>query len=295
MIFIPGASCQEYFVRKASRNYQASTHLLCQNLDGNKYKAAVKWNIPVVSQEWLFACAASGTSVAIDDYPVHNDSEDVEVKGAACGSENLSTDMMVTKEDAQKANVRTGQEDVAMEIGKASSVAAQSAFSHKIECPSTVNSDQPTVDAGNGNGQKRPTKRPSIYNRPFRPSFDLADVMEELASPVCPSVRSRRSRASRSSFPLDDFFAENIKQTLQKLTTVAPPTTNKEPQQDDGDRTTDDEQQEEEVRYTYLYCVWFCFRDLWLSTQNFLINVPLVIKFENYFLAKNCLSIGFKS
>lgn len=247
LIFIPGASCQEYFVRKASRNYQASTHLLCQSPDGNKYKAAVKWNIPVVSREWLFACAASGVSVPIGDYPVCYDSADAEVKSAACASENMSTDM-VTEEDAQEGNVRTAQEDVAMEIDKAPSVAAQSAFLHKVECPSAVNGDHPTGDAGNGNGQKQPTKRPSIYNRPFRPSFDLADVMEELASPVCPSVRSRRSRASRNSFPLDDFFAENIKQTLQKLGSVAPPTTNNDPQEDGGDKTTDDEQQEEEVK-----------------------------------------------
>lgn len=236
---LPGATCQEYFVRKASRNYQASTHLLCQGPDGNKYKAAMKWNIPVVSQEWLFACAASGTLVPIDDYPVDKDIANSEGKNAASPSKNLGKAKTSMNED-----VKSVQEEVAMEISDASS-AVQPAPSHKVESASDASLDKPIGD--NGSVQKRPVKRPSLYNRPFRPSFDLADVMEELASPACPSFRSRKSRGSRNSFPLDDFFAENIKHTLQKFGTVAPPRKDGENGHDDGHRTTDDEQQEGEV------------------------------------------------
>ena len=236
----PGATCQEYFVRKASRNYQASTHLLCQSPDGNKYKAAMKWNIPVVSQEWLFACAASGTLVHIDDYPVGEAIANTEGKNVASPSKNLSK----AKTGMNEEDVKSVQEEVAMEISDASS-AVQPAPAHKVECASDASLNKPIGD--NGSLQKRPVKRPSLYNRPFRPSFDLADVMEELASPACPSFRSRKSRGSRNSFPLDDFFAENIKHTLQKFGTVAPPRKDGENGHDDGHRTTDDEQQEGEV------------------------------------------------
>lgn len=237
-----GASCQEYFVRKASRQYQASTHLLCQDPDGNKYKAAMKWNIPVVSREWLFACAASGTLVPIDDYPVGKDNAVALGKSGAQPSAGLSKDETRTKENAPDANARTAQKEVAMEMSDVS--AAVQPASRTVEFASAVNDDKPTDD--HSSAQKRPVKRPSIYSRPFRPSFDLADVMEELASPACKSLRSRKSRSSRNSFPLDDFFAENIKQTLQNLGTVAPPAREDE-DGCDGDET-DDEQQEAEVQ-----------------------------------------------
>ena len=239
---LPGATCQEYFVRKASRNYLASTHLLCQGPDGNKYKAAMKWNIPVVSQEWLFACAPSGTLVPIDDYPVDKDIAITEGKNEACPSKNLSKAKTSTNEE----DVKSVQEGVAMEISDASS-AVQPAPSRKVECASDVSLDKPNGD--NGSVRKRPVKRPSVYNRPFRPSFDLADVMEELASPACPSFRSRKSRGSRNSFPFGDVFAENIKQTLQKFGTVAPPRKDDENGHDGGYGTTDHEQQEGEVHF----------------------------------------------
>ena len=246
---LPGANCQEYFVRKASRNYQASTHLLCQDPDGNKYKAAVKWNIPVVSREWLFACAASGNLVPSDDYPVGKDNTNALGKTEACPSKHLSRGESSTKEDAD-ADDRTAQE-VPMETSDAS-FAIQPASSREVESTGAMKVDKPIGDKGST--QKRPIKRPSIYNRPFRPSFDLAEVMEELASPACSSLRSRKSRGSRNSFPLDDFFAENIKQTLQKLGTVAPPMGEGENGPDDGDGTANDEKQGAEVEFRVQLC-----------------------------------------
>lgn len=46
-----GATCQEYFVRKANGTLQANTHLLLKEGEGNKYKAAKKWKIPIVTKE----------------------------------------------------------------------------------------------------------------------------------------------------------------------------------------------------------------------------------------------------
>ena len=223
-------------MRKASSNYHASTHLLCRDPDGDKYKAAMKWNIPVVSREWLFACAASGTLVPIDKYPVDKDNmvemENVDINPL----ESLRPDELLYKDKAEEVNVKTAQEEIPMEASDQES-AMQVANVNKVSC-------------NNGSTHKWPVKRPSIYNRPFRPSFDLTDVMEELASPACRShsLKGRKSRGSRNSFPLDDFFAENIKQTLQKLGTVAPPTRDDDPGGDDNDETIDDVCQGGEVQ-----------------------------------------------
>lgn len=182
----------------------------------------------MVSREWLFACAANGTLVRIDKYPVDKSkiSEMDNIDGGPL--ENPTADVASTKEDAQKVNVRNLQEEIPMETSDAASAVQ------------VVNVDK--VTDNQRSTRKQPIRRPSIYNRPFRPSFDLADVMEELASPACHSLRRRKSRASRNSFPLDDFFAENIKQTLQKIGTVAPPTREGEDKDDDNDNdaTIDD-------------------------------------------------------
>lgn len=148
--------------------------------------------------------------------------------------ENLRPDEALTKDNAQEVNLKTAREEVPMETSDPAS-AIQVTNINKVTC-------------NDGTTHKCPVKRPSIYNRPFRPSFDLTDVMEELASPACHNLKGRRSRGSRNSFPLDDFFAENIKQTLQKLGTVAPPTREDDQGDDDNDVTIDEVYQVGEVQ-----------------------------------------------
>lgn len=197
---------------------------MCQYPDGNKYKAAIKWNIPVVSRDWLFACASDGTLVPFDKYPVSIDKKLAMDVIDPCPPEKLRADT------TQLSNLKTDEVELPMETTDDTSVPhAQKANS-----------------GSGGSTEKQPVKRPSMYFRPFRPSFDLADVMEELASPACPSLRGRKSRGSRNSFPLDDLFAENIKQTLQKLGPVAP-STRKSDEGNDNDETFDNVQQEREV------------------------------------------------
>ncbi|KAL8604271.1 hypothetical protein ACOMHN_023641 [Nucella lapillus] len=55
-----GAVCQEFFVRKAKKSLQASTHLIVKEPSGSKYTAAKNWNIPALTKHWLFTCAQSG-------------------------------------------------------------------------------------------------------------------------------------------------------------------------------------------------------------------------------------------
>lgn len=221
----------------------------------------MKWNIPVVTREWLFACAASGTLVPIDKYPVDKDKE-IEMDSIDIRpSENLRLDELPTKGNAEEANVKTAEEEIPMEISDLAST-VQVANINKVTC-------------NNGSTHNRPVKRPSIYNRPFRPSFDLTDVMEELASPACHShsLKSRRSRSSRNSFPLDDFFAENIKQTLRKLGTVAPPTREGDQGESDNDETIDEVHQGKEVQLLLIACCELCMGRLLYDTRFSLFSV----------------------
>lgn len=203
---------------------------MCQHPDGNKYKAAIKWNIPVVSRDWLFACASDGTLVPFDKYPVSSDKKLAMDVIDPCPPEELRVDNEDTKDSTQLLNLKTDKVEVPMETTDDASVPH----------------GQKANSGSGGSTEKQPVKRPSMYFRPFRPSFDLADVMEELASPACPSLRGRKSRGSRNSFPLDDLFAENIKQTLQKLGPVAP-SARESDEGNDNDETFDNVQQEGEV------------------------------------------------
>ena len=203
---------------------------MCQHPDGNKYKAAIKWNIPVVSRDWLFACASDGTLVPFDKYPVNSDKKLAMDVIDPCPPEELRVDNEDTKDSTQLLNLKTDKVELPMETTDDASVPH----------------GQKANSGSGGSTEKQPVKRPSMYFRPFRPSFDLADVMEELASPACPSLRGRKSRGSRNSFPLDDLFAENIKQTLQKLGPVAP-STRESDEGNDNDETFDNVQQEREV------------------------------------------------
>ena len=203
---------------------------MCQYPDGNKYKAAIKWNIPVVSRDWLFACASDGTLVPFDKYPVSSDKKLAMDVIDPCPPEELRVDNEDTKDSTQLLNLKTDKVELPMETTDDASVPH----------------GQKANSGSGGSTEKQPVKRPSMYFRPFRPSFDLADVMEELASPACPSLRGRKSRGSRNSFPLGDLFAENIKQTLQKLGPVAP-SARESDEGNDNDETFDNVQQEREV------------------------------------------------
>ncbi|KAK4526055.1 hypothetical protein GAYE_SCF19G3966 [Galdieria yellowstonensis] len=54
-----------YLERLSKRH---TTHLIVENTCSEKYPMALKWGIPVVRLEWLFACFQSGTRVPIDRY-----------------------------------------------------------------------------------------------------------------------------------------------------------------------------------------------------------------------------------
>ena len=51
-----GMLSQEMFAKRDKKGAKRSTHLVCKLPEGNKYEAGLKWELPVVSHEWLLSC-----------------------------------------------------------------------------------------------------------------------------------------------------------------------------------------------------------------------------------------------
>ena len=45
-----------------------TTHLVSSQMHGSKYDAAKKWNLPIVSHEWLRECFRRGEKLPVDDF-----------------------------------------------------------------------------------------------------------------------------------------------------------------------------------------------------------------------------------
>ena len=215
----------------------ASTHLLLQEPEGSKYDAAIKWNIPVVSREWLFACAKSGKMENYKNYLV------------GCSRESKQPLDMVVNAPPQKP-----KEVVSVEKSRTEKELT-------TQCENTKDSTEAKFEA---NGYNKPhnleeknlaanitqMQKTTVASKPviqkfFRPSFDLTDALQEVASPLVSGIRSRKSRGSRQSFPLDDLFAENVQQALKNVVKAG------EEQHD----KTDAPDTEKVCRCMYLFCV----------------------------------------
>ncbi|CAL4073586.1 unnamed protein product, partial [Meganyctiphanes norvegica] len=70
-----GAEFQEMFAKKDNpkKGVRCSTHLICSEPEGDKYKAAVKWGVPAVTRDFLLQCAAMGQHISEDDFRVDNE------------------------------------------------------------------------------------------------------------------------------------------------------------------------------------------------------------------------------
>ena len=57
---------QDMFAKKDNKAKKTlgSSHLICPEAEGQKYQAALKWSLPVVSKDWLLACLRDHTWVS---------------------------------------------------------------------------------------------------------------------------------------------------------------------------------------------------------------------------------------
>ncbi|KAK3750778.1 hypothetical protein QZH41_015323, partial [Actinostola sp. cb2023] len=242
-----GATCQEHFVHKANRRYLGSTHLLCQEPQGSKFSAALKWNIPVTSREWLFACAKSGSLQPVEDYPVSfTPATNVDPR---CGTSkedvvgSSSTDHEAARNHDAADDGREATDDQNSEnVGG----------NKNTKTSNLRSSEQSTSSEQNENPKSLKAVPNFSLKQPFRPSFDVTDAMEALESPLVPSLRSRKSRASRNSFPLDDFFQEHIQQAVKRTGNLGACTvnvsrlvTNEQDHNVDNENAEDDKEEEE--------------------------------------------------
>ncbi|CAG9763855.1 unnamed protein product [Ceutorhynchus assimilis] len=65
-----GAIYQEQFSKKTNtaKNVLGSTHLISLEASGKKYEAALRWNLPVTTKDWLLACAKTGKQLPLENY-----------------------------------------------------------------------------------------------------------------------------------------------------------------------------------------------------------------------------------
>ncbi|EDO38946.1 predicted protein, partial [Nematostella vectensis] len=212
-----GAIYQEKFARVNSASCQASTHLICKEPEGSKYAAAKKWKKYATTCNWLFACAKTGELVPVEDFPV-------------LGSEN------------DKQNAVSPQK---MDVPLTSSAHKDKTDTNGVDANDDCVDDNDGTDDDEGEAKIQEhvqrKKPPPLLSKAFRPSFDLSDAMEALASPYVSSLRSRKSRGSRNSFPLDDYFQENIMQAVKRTANV--PGHSVVDAGEDPDATTEEENQ----------------------------------------------------
>ncbi|GIY02565.1 DNA topoisomerase 2-binding protein 1-A [Caerostris darwini] len=95
-----GATCQEYFVRKAnrSRGILSNTHLVVATPEGSKYEASKKWKIPAVTKQWVLDAATSGSVPPVNEYLVD-----------ACkplqSNTDISNKISLTDKEIEKENI----------------------------------------------------------------------------------------------------------------------------------------------------------------------------------------------
>ena len=208
---------------------KASTHLLLKEPDGNKYEAACRWDVPCVSKDWLFACAANRKLMPMDAYPLKRAEEDEleeNTEEPAKNEEELAKDREDGKDemeleheviedpeiDAKEYEIPVQKAELKMRSSdKVSPDKEKVADAGDYEVPMEVFDDKDFVNIDDHQNQPQLN-----LTKSFRPSFDLSDAMEALNSPNSSFVQRRKSRASRGSFPLDNLFNENIQKAVKR-------------------------------------------------------------------------------
>ncbi|ESO92053.1 hypothetical protein LOTGIDRAFT_233309 [Lottia gigantea] len=95
-----GAKCQDFFVRRPQKGYDACSHLIVNEPGGPKYNAANKWKVPALSKEWIYACATTGKRLPEENFLI----DDLWNKNSAEISALISEPQPKTVKEAQNPN-----------------------------------------------------------------------------------------------------------------------------------------------------------------------------------------------
>ncbi|XP_060078060.1 DNA topoisomerase 2-binding protein 1-like isoform X2 [Ylistrum balloti] len=201
-----GAKCQDYFVRKASKGLQPSTHLIVREAEGSKYEAAKKWNIPAVSNSWLFACAKSGKKEKEEKFHIDNKSiTSVEMDKSETALRTVEVEMADNHRKPEVTSLGTGEvrnQNNITDIQEAVSIKDNSEIESKEESKSrkSLKRTSSTLDCpGVSEENSRPSKVARMLEN-VQESSRQADVgtVESTSRPVDkPYQGSQKENLSR--------------------------------------------------------------------------------------------------
>lgn len=162
-----GARCQDVLSKKDNKmaNAAKTTHLICEIENGDKYKAAKKWNLPIVKKTWLLNCFKCREKLHPAEYVL-------------CDNDNSNTTNKSDRSDLSNrivvVNASTEQDDQKI----------------KSKHPTSLgeNRDSTTVDNvqknyGNGDNaecDRRRLSSPATY-KDMRPQFHSTMMMKPAA------------------------------------------------------------------------------------------------------------------
>ncbi|KAJ3091670.1 DNA topoisomerase 2-binding protein 1 [Quaeritorhiza haematococci] len=208
-----GAEFSERFSRK-------NTHLLCKPgqkyMSSMKYIKAVEWNIPVVTAEWLDACALH--NAVVDMEPYHPSKASVQRTKKPALTRKLPSDEPILDHRMQAEPEPMAADDDEVEGRRTDDM--QNILHH-------LHSDSHEQDVEE--------EISSTSSRlAFRPKFDIQEALSTLESPardknrprMTPSVNriARNRKESAADSPIDESFAKNLGKAIknvQKLTASA--------------------------------------------------------------------------
>ncbi|XP_054711049.1 DNA topoisomerase 2-binding protein 1-like [Uloborus diversus] len=200
-----GATCQEYFVRKANKTkgVLANTHLVVATPEGSKYEASKKWKIPAVTKYWVLDAAKTGTLPMIDDYLV--DACNAEPSNRS-NIEQKPTSMVEQKIEEYKNVKHVAEEnhELSLQHDRITELIDQ----HKLEEASTS-----TPQAR----QKLDISLNSTLNceTPRGYKFQVSGLLKDLD---CSSTSNDNfSFNKRHSLPVEEMFSKNLASALKHI------------------------------------------------------------------------------
>ncbi|KAG8198438.1 hypothetical protein JTE90_022176 [Oedothorax gibbosus] len=248
-----GATCQEYFVRKAnkSRGILSNTHLVVATPEGSKYEAAKKWKIPAVTKHWVLDAANLGVAPSLEKYlvdacvpvqmqednPINPDFQ-VLSKGKENVSQDIAEEVFAVPE---KVSVRRSSVKITVANGfdEVKNVDLIKDMPKKI-IETDLSTDLKLVPVNISSTPKHLNKlcsdnknvdnfisplisKPDLsvneslsFNQSYKNNFHVSGLLKDLDSSVSQD-HSLSASMKRQSLPIEDLFGKNLASCLRKV------------------------------------------------------------------------------
>ncbi|XP_074641236.1 DNA topoisomerase 2-binding protein 1-like isoform X2 [Tubulanus polymorphus] len=219
-----GACVQDHLAHKAKSEQalKASTHLLVNipaGIGSSKYKAAVKWKIQIVREEWLYECAKTGRKIAEDKYSV-----DTTTAAAAASNMNTSTSSATNTPTSNKRNIAITPTSTNRIPTDRESLPLQSPRDLNIppKTPKLINQRVQALMASAESLTPKPNHNlvsPGQFlnpDKPFIPNFDCAAFLDAIKTPVN-AVRQAGQLKRRNSTPIAELISRNLAKGVENM------------------------------------------------------------------------------